>query len=73
MIGLGATGTDKQFADVGRYILTWLTIVKINDVPSRELAMLLNMPESVAEAIVVECEQQAFCDTQGLLRVPGLD
>jgi DNA uptake protein ComE-like DNA-binding protein len=73
MVDLGASGTDRQFANVGRYILTRLTTVKINDAPARDLVMLLNISESVANAIVAERAQHAFRDMQDLLRVPGVD
>lgn len=73
MVRLGADGTDEQFAAVGRYILTRLTQVRINEAPADELALLLDVPDSIAAAIVARRERQKLCDLADLASVPGLD
>ncbi|HNP34817.1 MAG TPA: helix-hairpin-helix domain-containing protein [Woeseiaceae bacterium] len=73
MLNLGAQGTDKQFAAVGRYILTRLTQVRVNEAPADELALLLDIPGSVAAAIVSYRERQKIVDLEDLRSVPGID
>jgi DNA uptake protein ComE-like DNA-binding protein len=73
MVELGATGTDEQFDAVGRYILTRLTQVRVNEASAKELALVLDIPGTVAAAIVARRERQKFRDMTDLAAVPGLD
>jgi DNA uptake protein ComE-like DNA-binding protein len=73
MVDLGARGTDEEFDHVGHYILTRLTLVRVNEAPADELARVLDVPDYVANAIVARRARAKFRDAADLATIQGLD
>jgi competence ComEA-like helix-hairpin-helix protein len=69
----GATGTDDQLAQVTAYFLENLTLVNVNTSPADELAGVLGVKESVAEAIIARREKKPFANLAELRQIPGVD
>ena len=69
----GATGTDDQLAQVTSYFLENLTLVNVNTSPADELAGVLGVKESVAEAIIARREKKPFANLAELRQIPGVD
>jgi DNA uptake protein ComE-like DNA-binding protein len=73
MGNLGARGTDEQFDAIARYIRRHLTMVDVNTATPDELIRLLQVPGSVADAIVERRRRRPFTDLADLGSVPGVD
>jgi competence protein ComEA len=73
MIDRGATGTDEQFADVMDYLHRTMTTIDVNTADGDELQIVLNLPETAAQAIIARRSTQKFTSLQDLKTVPGVD
>jgi competence protein ComEA len=73
MVDRGATGTDDQFDDIMDYLHRTMTTFNVNSVDADELQLLLNVPKSVANAIVERRSRQRFSDLADLKTVQGID
>ena len=73
MVDRGATGTDDQFDDIMDYLHRTMTTLNVNSADADELQLVLNVPASVAKAIVQRRAKQKFTDLVGLKTVPGID
>lgn len=74
MRGLGAKGTEDQFAAVRRYLLRNNTKVNVNTQSAAEIAPVLEIGESAATALVTFREAKGpFKTLDDLKKVPGMD
>jgi DNA uptake protein ComE-like DNA-binding protein len=73
MLDRGAKGTDEQLDDVMDYLHRNLTTINVNEADAAELAIILEVPDSVAEAIVSRRKAHRFENIQDLESVRGLD
>jgi competence protein ComEA len=73
MIDRGATGTDEQFADVMDYLHRTMTTIDVNTADGDELQIVLNLPETAAQAIIARRSIQKFTSLQDLKAIPGVD
>lgn len=74
MMSLGAKGTDDQFDALLRFLLHTRTKVNVNVAPASEIAPVLDISESAAEAVVKRrAEKGNFKNLDELKKVPGLD
>jgi competence protein ComEA len=74
MIKVGARGTPEQFERILRYLARTQTIVNVNTADARQMALVLEVSESVAEAVVKRRNSSGkFKNLEELKRVPGLD
>jgi competence protein ComEA len=74
MIKIGARGTQEQLQAVMRFLTRTLTKVNVNEAEARQIAPILDVPDSVAEAIVKRRTANGpFKTIEDLERVPGLD
>ncbi len=73
MVDLGAQGTDEQFDDVMDYLHRTMTTIDVNAADADELEIVLNVPESVAQAIIARRSTRKFTDLADLKSVPGID
>jgi competence protein ComEA len=73
MVKIGAKGTDEQFERVIRVLLRTLTKVNVNTATAAEIAPVLDIPDSTAEALVkFRSEHGSFKTIEDLKKVPGL-
>jgi len=73
MVDRGATGTDEQFSDVLDYLHHTVTTINVNAAEPGELTIVLDVPDSVARAIVARRAARAFTDLADLKSVRGSD
>jgi competence protein ComEA len=73
MVDRGATGTDEQFGDIMDYLHHTMTTINVNSADPRELEIVLNVPQTVAQAIVTRRASKRFTDLADLKSVPGID
>src|SRR4051794_9420691 len=74
MVKLGAKGTDDQFDRVIAILLRDFTKVNVNTATAAEIAPVLDVSETVAEAIVRHrSEKGTFRSLEDLKTVPGID
>ena len=73
MIDRGAQGTDEQLDDVMDYLHRNLTTINVNEADTAELAIVLEVPDAVAKAIVTRRKSHRFQNLQDLGTVRGLD
>jgi competence protein ComEA len=74
MRGLGAKGTEDQFASVRRYLLRNHTKVNVNTQSAAEIAPVLEISETAARALVKFREEKGpFKTLDDVKKVPGLD
>ena len=74
MRGLGAKGTEDQFASVRRYLLRNNTKVNVNTQSAAEIVPVLEITESAAAALVkFRDEKGPFKTLDDLKKVPGMD
>jgi competence protein ComEA len=74
MTGIGAKGTEEEFNAVLRYLSRNFTKVNINTATAAQIAPVLDIGETVAQAIVdFRTRQGAFSTLGDLAKVPGLD
>jgi competence protein ComEA len=74
MATLGAKGTDEEFASVLRYLARNFTKVNVNTATAAQIAPVLDIAETSAQAIVEYRMQHGNFASQGdLAKVPGID
>jgi competence protein ComEA len=73
MVDRGASGTDEQFADIMDYLHRTMTTINVNTAHADELEIVLNVPETVAQAIIARRSAQRFTGLADLKSVPGVD
>jgi competence protein ComEA len=73
MMDQGATGTDQQFDDVMDYLHRTMTTINVNTADADELQMVLDVPETVAQAIVNRRSTQKFASLADLKSIPGVN
>jgi hypothetical protein len=73
MIDRGASGTDEQLDDIMDYLHRTMTTINVNTANADELEVVLNMPETVAKAIIARRSTQKFIDLPDLKSIPGID
>ncbi len=73
MIDRGASGTDQQFEDVMDYLHRTMTTIDVNTADANELQIVLDVPETAAQAIIARRSTQKFTGLAGLKSVPGVD
>ncbi len=56
MVDRGASGTDEQFDDIMDYLHRTMTTIDVNTAPADELEIVLNVPETTAQAIIARRE-----------------
>jgi competence protein ComEA len=74
MIAIGAKGTDEQFESVMRVLLRTLTKVNVNTATAGEIAPVLDISNTAAQAMIkYRVEHGNFKAINDLKKVPGLD
>jgi DNA uptake protein ComE-like DNA-binding protein len=73
MVDRGATGTDEQFDDIMDYLHRTMTTINVNTAVADELEIVLNVPETTAQAIIARRSTQKFIGLTDLKSVPGVD
>lgn len=68
----GAQGTPRQFGEVLDYLHRRLTIINVNSANAHELEIVLDVPQSVAHAIVQRRVQRPFSSLRDLGSIPGI-
>ncbi len=56
MMDRGASGTDQQFEDIMDYLHRTMTTINVNTADADELQIVLNVPETAAQAIIARRE-----------------
>ena len=73
MVARGATGSDEDFQIILDYLITQFGRVAINTAPAEEIAQVLHLESSAADAIVQHrTKNGTFADFDALTKVPGL-
>ena len=74
MISIGAKGTDEQFESVMRVLERTLTKVNVNTATAEEIAPVIDVTNTTAQAVVkYRIEHGKFKTVDDLKKVPGLD
>ena len=73
MVDQGASGTDEQFDDIMDYLHRTMTTINVNTAPADELEIVLNVPETTAQAITARRSTQKFTGLTDLKSIPGVD
>jgi competence protein ComEA len=74
MARFGAEASDQEFEQILTYLATHFSPIKINKAAAKELQATLDVPATVAEAIVAyRTEKGEFKTVDDLKRVPGLE
>lgn len=74
MIKIGARGTEEQLQAVMRFLTRTLTKVNVNTAGARQIAPILDVNDSVADAIVKRRTANGpFKTVEDLERVPGVE
>lgn len=74
MILIGARGTDEEFDSVMRVLERRLTKINVNTANSDEIAPVMNISDTVAQAVVTyRSTHGSFKNLSDLKNVPGLD
>jgi competence protein ComEA len=73
MVDRGASGTDEQFDDIMDYLHRTMTTIDVNTADAGELEMVLNVPETAAQAIIARRSRRKFTGLADLKSVPGVD
>jgi hypothetical protein len=73
MIDRGAVGTDDQLEDIMVYLHRTMTTINVNTADVDELAIVLDVPDSVARSIVTRRSRRMFTDLADLKSVQGID
>jgi competence protein ComEA len=71
MVDRGASGTDEQFDDIMDYLHRTMTTINVNTALADELEIVLNVPETTAQAIVARRNMQKFTGLADLKSVSG--
>lgn len=74
MARFGAEASDQEFEQILTYLATHFSPIKINKATAKELQATLDVPSTVAEAIVAyRTEKGEFKSVDDLKSVPGLE
>jgi competence protein ComEA len=73
MIDRGAVGTDDQLQDIMDYLHRTMTTINVNTADADELAIVLDVSDSVARTIVTRRSKRKFTDLADLKTVQGID
>jgi len=73
MIDRGAVGTDEQLEDIMDYLHRTMTTINVNTADFDELAIVLDVSDSVARTIVTRRNKRKFTDLTDLKSVQGID
>ena len=74
MAANGATGTDEEWTAILDYLDAHYSLILVNTAPAKDLALKLDVPADVADAIVhTRTEKGKFASIDDLKRVPGVD
>jgi competence protein ComEA len=74
MANNGAAGSDEEWSLILAYLDRYYSLIFINKAPAKDLALTLDLPESVAQAIVQARAEKGDIKTDAdLKRVPGVD
>src|SRR5262245_19607279 len=74
MAANGATGTDEEWTAILDYFDTHYSLILVNTAPAKELALKLDVPAEVADAIVkTRTEKGKFGSIDDLKKVPSID
>jgi competence protein ComEA len=73
MVDRGAAGTDAQFDEIIDYLHANLSTINVNTADADDLGVVLNVPDSVAEAIVARRTVRKFTSLEELKAITGLD
>jgi competence protein ComEA len=74
MVSLGAEGTGAQMEAVMRVLLRTLTKVNVNTAPATQLALVLDISEASAQAMVkYRADHGKFKSLADLKRLPGMN
>jgi competence protein ComEA len=74
MASNGAMGSDDEWSLIQGYLDRYYSLILINKAPAKDLALTLEVPESVAQAIVrIRAEKGDIKTIADLKRVPGVD
>jgi competence ComEA-like helix-hairpin-helix protein len=73
MVARGSTGTDAEYDVIYDYLVAQYGRVAINTAPADEIAQVLHLEQSVADAIVqYRTNAGKFADFDALAAVPGV-
>jgi competence ComEA-like helix-hairpin-helix protein len=72
MIDHGADASADQLDDIMDYLHRMMTTVNVNTAGVDELQIVLNVPESVAKAIIARRSSRRFSSLEDLKSVPGI-
>jgi competence ComEA-like helix-hairpin-helix protein len=73
MIARGASATPEQKEFISRFMAWAMGRVSVNSAPASDLALVIGIPDSQAEAIVAYREEHGdFADLESLKQVPGV-
>ena len=73
MIDRGAVATDEQLEDIMDYLHRTMTMINVNTADVDEIAIVLDVSDTVARAIVTRRGKHEFTDLADLKSVPGID
>jgi competence protein ComEA len=74
MVSLGADGTGEQMEAVMRVLLRTLTKVNVNTAPAAQLPLVLDISDTMAQAVVkYRAEHGKFKSLADLKKVPGIN
>ena len=74
MARFGAEGSDQEFTQIHEYLVAHFSPIAVNKATVKELAATLDIPATVAEAIVSYRDGKGkFTTPDDLKNVPGLD
>lgn len=73
MANNGVTGSDEDWSLIQGYLDRHYSLILVNKAPAKDLASTLDVPESVAQAIVRTREKGDIKTIADLKRVPDID
>jgi competence protein ComEA len=73
MVDRGASGTEEQFDDIMDYLHRTMTTINVNTAVADELEIVLNVPETTAQAIIARRSIQKFTGLADLKSVSGVE
>jgi competence protein ComEA len=73
MVDRGASGTEEQFDDIMDYLHRTMTTINVNTAVADELEIVLNVPETTAQAIIARRSTQKFTGLADLKSVSGVE
>jgi competence protein ComEA len=73
MVDRGASGTNEQFEDIMDYLHRTMTTIDVNTAGLDELQIVLNVPETTAQAIIARRSTKKFTSFADLKSILGVD